>query len=102
MPNMCDGDDYDPIEGLPSVCESQYTYYLLSAPNTPLPDAEHKLVTNLHDLYQPIKDEPYPQIAVDRRYFTGDAFDSVIKHLRKVGAADLFSWAGGPLRCKLD
>lgn len=102
MPNMCDGGFYDPIEGKPSIMESQYTYYFLSAPNTPLPDAKHKLVTDIRELYQPIQDEPYPQIAIDRRYISGSAFDSVVKHLRERGPCDLFSWSGGPLRAKLD
>lgn len=101
MPNMCGG-GYDSIEGKPSTHEGQYTYYLLSEANTPLPNDKHKLITDIRELYQPIRDEPFPQITIDRRYISGPAFESVVKHLRECGASYLFSWSGGPLHAKLD
>lgn len=95
MPNMCDGDFYDPIEGKPSVMESHYTYYLWSGHDASLPDNKHTIINTWERFIDIVAREEYPQFAVDARCLSKEEVASIIVEMFRLGGEYIFIWKGG-------
>lgn len=101
MPNMCDGDFYDPIEGKPSIMESHYTYYLWASDGTTPPDDKHVVINNWHTIHHRICGDKFPQITIDTRLLNQDEAREIALSMFRLSADNVFFW-NGDLRCKLD
>lgn len=95
MPSMCDSDFYEPIEGLPSVMESHYTYYLWTpSSDSTTPDSKHKIISSLEEVKEILRLETYPQISIDRRIIELTEAKKLARSLWELGASDVFFWKG--------
>lgn len=101
MPGMCDSDFYEPIEGLPSVCEHLYTYYLWAPDGTTPPDDKHIVINNWNTIHHRICGDKFPQITIDTRHLNQGEAREIALSMFRLSADDVFFWNGG-LRCKLD
>lgn len=101
MPSMCDSDLYEPIEGLPSVCEHLYTYYLWAPDGTTPPDDKHVVINNWHTIHHHICCDRFPQITIATSHLSQEETKEIALSMFRLSASDVFFWSGG-LRCKLD
>lgn len=95
MPNMCDGDFYDPIEGKPSVMESHYTYYLWADEGVSLPNDKHKIINTWDRFTDIVAREEYPQFSVDARNISKEELTNIIVEMFRLGGSDIYIWRGG-------
>lgn len=98
---MCDSDFYEPIEGLPSVCEHLYTYYLWAPDGTTPPDDKHVVINNWNTIHHHICCDKFPQITIATSHLSQEEAKEIALSMFRLSASDVFFWSGG-LRCKLD